>query len=43
MTILESLRSKSFSDVSSSLMSQYLWEILGACQCVAGHPLSLNL
>ena len=43
MMILESFRSKLLSDVSSLLISQYLWIILGACVCEAGHPLCVSL
>ena len=37
--IPEPCRSKPLSVVSLSLISKYLWAILGTCLCVAGHPL----
>ena len=42
LMILEPWQSKLLSDVSSSLMSQYLRMILGASFCVDCHPLCVS-
>ena len=43
MMILELLRSKQLSEVSSFLTSQTFWANLGACLHVAGHPFCESL
>ena len=43
MMNLEPLRQKLLSNVSSSVMSQYLWVTLGACLHGAGNPLCASL
>ena len=41
--ILESFRSKPLAEVSLSLITHYLWAVLCAYLCMAGHPFCVSL